>query len=314
MKGFHVIKHIQVLGEGGISATIIRDSINPTGNRLITMELEYPRFILAELNTHRMLSKNSASSRAIPVKSMHDHIRSNTARPVFYGKNQSGMVAKEELNELGKAATKAAWDAARDSAISHSTVISDIGNHKQVANRLVEPFQMMKTIISGTEWENFFWLRYHKDAQPEFQELAKCMYEAVNLSTPQKLTHGMWHLPYVDTRFNSYGQTYWSAGEEIDLITARKISASCCAQVSYRKNDDSIEKALKIFDMLNIGQPDVPPHLSPVEHQASAMFHVEPNYNPVTCEIGTTHIDTKGRHWSGNFCGWIQYRKLLPNG
>lgn len=304
---------MQVVGKEGISARIIADSINGSGDRMVTMELEYPRFIHSEVMTHRMLSKNAASSRAIPVKAMHENITKNTARPIYYGKNQSGMVAGEQLDDIGVESTKRLWDSARDTSISYARVMSDIGNHKQVANRIVEPFMMMKTVMSGTEWSNLLWLRNHPDAQPEFQELAKCIAEVLHHSEPTKLKPGQWHLPYVDTRIENGLQTYWSNGFEIDLIMARQISASCCAQVSYRKNDDSIEKAMKVFDMLNLGRTDVPVHASPVEHQACAMWFDEPTLDSIRWPIGYTHIDRDGKYWSGNLKGFVQYRKMIPN-
>lgn len=310
MEGFCVIT---VSGKEGIQATIIADSITEFGDRMVTMELEYPRFIHSEVMTHRMLSKNAASSRAIPVKAMHENITKHTAYPVYFGKNQPGMVAGEQLDELGIEATKRLWDSARDVVISHARIMSDMGNHKQVANRIVEPFMMMKTIMSGTEWANLLWLRDHPDAQPEFQELARCISEARSRSVPVQLKGGQWHLPYVETRIEHGLQTFWSNGVEIDLTTARTISASCCAQVSYRKNDDSIEKANKVFDMLNIGKTNVPQHVSPVEHQACAMWFHEPTLDTEKWPVGYTHIDSNKRYWSGNLKGWVQYRKMIPN-
>lgn len=304
---------VKVEGKEGISATIIADSINESGDRMVTMELEYPRFILPEVNTHKMLSKNTASSRAIPVKSMHENILKNTAYPVYYGRNQSGMVAGESLSELGIESTRRLWDSARDIAISHSRIMSDIGNHKQVANRIVEPFMMVKTVMSGTEWANLIWLRDRYDAQPEFQVLGSCISAALKESVPKQLKPGQWHLPYVESRFENDTQTFWSNGVEIDLVTARKISASCCAQVSYRKNDDSLEKANSVFEMLNIGKTDVPPHVSPVEHQACAMWFNEPTLDTSLWPVGYSHIDRNGRYWSGNLRGWVQFRKMIPN-
>lgn len=303
---------IYIEGKEGISARVIADSINEPGNRMITLELEYPRFILAEVNTHRMLSKNSASSRAIPVGTMHQQISEKPARPVFYGKNQSGMVAKEELCEHTINDTKLIWDAARDASISHAAALSGFGNHKQVVNRLTEPFQMTKTVMSGTEWDNLLWLRNHPDAQPEFQELARCIAACLKTSVPAELRTGQWHLPYVDTVTEFDGvQTYWIDGKEITLEQARRVSVSCCAQVSYRKNDDSLEKADRIFEMLNLNSKVNPPHFSPAEHQACAMW-----IDPIPIELkrlpmGYTHVDRHGNLWSGNLKGWIQYRKMI---
>lgn len=299
-----------------ISAKILADSVSPSGTRMTTMEIEYPRFILAELNTHRMLSKNSASSRAIPVKAMHDHIRQYPAMPVHWGKNQSGMQAKVELDPNGVADAKFIWNRAMQDALHWAWALADrVGLHKQVANRLTEPWMTMKTVISGTEWRNFFWLRAHADAQPEIHQLAVTMWDAYNLSIPQPLQPGEWHVPYVTTVRDSSGTLVYTdgSGNHITPETARIISASCCAQVSYRKNDDTLDKAKKIFDQLINSQPC---HASPVEHQATPMedsFYETWYDNPQHLQqFGVTHSDTNGDLWSGNLRGWIQHRKLIP--
>lgn len=280
---------------------------------MTTMEIEYPRFILAELNTHRMLSKNSASSRAIPVKAMHEHIRQYPATPVHWGKNQSGMQAKEELQDNNLADAKFIWNRALQDALHWAGALADrVGLHKQVANRLTEPWMTMKTVISGTEWRNFFWLRAHADAQPEIHQLAVCMMNAYNASIPQSLNPGEWHVPYVTTYRDTHtGVLHYvdSSDRYITAEEARIISASCCAQVSYRKNDDSFEKAKKIFHQLIESQPC---HASPVEHQATPMdLPTYINYEPETWEPGVTHVSANGDLWSGNLRGWIQHRKLI---
>ncbi len=297
-----------------ITARIVADSISPTGVRMTTMEIEYPRFILAELNTHRMLSKNSASSRAIPVKTMHEHIRANTAGPVFWGINQPGMKAKEELRGADLSEAMYIWAIARDAAIRYSQELAGLNIHKQITNRITEPWMIMKTVISGTEWANFFWLRDHADAQPEIAELARKMRAAYDASTPQELNPGEWHVPYVNTyRSLINNELCYSDGKGDDLSEeeARIVSASCCAQVSYRKNDDSFEKASKIYQQLIESEPA---HASPVEHQATPMQYTSTNaYEPETWEQGITHLSANGDLWSGNLRGWVQFRKLIPN-
>lgn len=290
-----------------ITAKIIADSVSPEGVRMTTMEIEYPRFILAELNTHRMLSKNSASSRAIPVKAMHEHIKNNTAGPVHWGVNQAGMQAKTELTGADLSWAKYIWANARDQAIKSSQELAELGVHKQVTNRITEPWMIMKTVISGTEWKNFFWLRAHADAQPEIHELAVKMWNAYIKSTPQPLNPKEWHVPYVNTYRDSRSNVYYYLDSNDNYITeeeARIISASCCAQVSYRKNDDSYDKALKIYQQLIESQPC---HASPVEHQATPMHRPDS-----LADSGATHIDKANQAWSGNLRGWVQHRKLIP--
>lgn len=281
---------------------------------MTTMEIEYPRFILAELNTHRMLSKNSASSRAIPVKAMHEHIRHNTAGPVYWGVNQPGMKAKEALDAEDTVEALMIWEQARDSALDYAMQLADLNLHKQITNRITEPWMIMKTVISGTEWANFFWLRNHADAQPEIHELATKMHKAFNASSPQLLHPGEWHVPYVTTYRDSHTGVLHYVDSNDKYITAEQaciISASCCAQVSYRKNDDSYEKARKIYAQLIESEPA---HASPVEHQATPMdIQTMCRFEPETWEEGITHVSANSDLWSGNLRGWIQHRKLIKN-
>ncbi len=298
-----------------ITAKIIADSISPSGERMTTMEIEYPRFILAELNTHRMLSKNSASSRAIPVKSMHEQIKASPAEPVYWGKNQAGMQAKEELTGTNYTDAKFIWQRAMGDALHWAWALADrVGLHKQIANRITEPWMTMKTVISGTEWKNLWWLRCHPDAQPEFHELALKMQQAYENSQPQLLNPGEWHVPYVTTQRSRADDTLYYIDANDQYITAEQakiISASCCAQVSYRKNDDTLEKAEKIFNQLIYSKPA---HASPVEHQATPMdLDTYCYYEPETWEGGVTHVSANGDLWSGNLRGWIQHRKLIAN-
>lgn len=297
----------------GIKATVIADSKNQYGTRITTFELEYPRFIHSEFMTHRMLSRNSSSSRAIPIERMLETIATNPASPVHWGKNQAGMQAKEELTGVELQAAKDLWAEAKRDAISASRSLHQVGAHKQIANRVTEPFQIIKVVCTGTEFQNFFWLRDHPDAQPEILELAKMMREAMNFSTPQQLYPGEWHTPYVASRRNEQTilRYYDDLDNQIPVALALMISASCCAQVSYRRSDTSPEKAEVIFRRLIESEPC---HASPVEHQALAF---DRSYcissAPLTWHNGLTHVDRDGNFWSGNFRDFVQYRQLIPN-
>lgn len=301
-----------MIAKDKITAKVIADSINENGDRMTTMEIEYPRFILAELNTHRMLSKNSASSRAIPVKAMHEFISNSPAEPVFWGKNQAGMQAKAELSGSDLSMAKYLWGKAKEDALHWAGAMARLELHKQIANRITEPWMTMKTVISGTEWKNLWWLRAHADAQPEFHELAMKMRDAYIASHPTLLKPGEWHVPYINTyRSLADNELIYSdlAGQRLSADQAKIISASCCAQVSYRKNDDSFEKAEKIFKQLIESQPC---HASPVEHQATPMdIETTARFEPETWEDGVTHVSANGDLWSGNLRGWIQHRKLI---
>ena len=298
-----------------IKATVIQDSVSAVANvRLVTFELEYPRFIHAELMTHRQFSRNAASSRAIPIDKMVQHVLDSPAYPLHWGANQAGMQAKAELEGQQKADAKYAWGEALMSAITWARQLSKLGLHKQIANRVTEPFQTMKTIVTATEWDNWFWLREHPDAQPEIHELARCMREAMDSSTPLAISASEWHVPYVDREFDAdddYHIHYFVGGQEVSLEEARMVSASCCAQVSYRKTDDSLEKAKMVYSRLIDSEPV---HASPVEHQATPMICTATHLgDDRVWEPGITHVDRKGNYWSGNFQGWIQFRQLIPN-
>lgn len=314
---------IKVKGKGGITAKIIADSVSSvSGDRITTFELEYHRYIHGEVMTHRMFSRNAASSRAIPVKNMLELVRNSPAIPTHWGKNQAGMQAKEECDtplgfdqELSSGwkstnyLTKdVAWKAGADNAAMLAEKFSEAGYHKQIVNRLVEPFQMIKVVVTATSFDNFFWLRFHEDAQPEIAELGRCMLVAYNRSIPRELEPGMWHVPY-------YEDGHWGCMSGDTLDTALKISASCCAQVSYRKSDNSLEKAETVWGRLVASQPV---HASPTEHQATPMKFVEWKYNYSGCDMsdtpeGYTHVDKDNKFWSNNFKGWIQHRALIAN-
>lgn len=315
-------KQVTVEGLYGIKATTLLDSVSSSGERLTTFVVEYPRIILAELNTHRMLSRNSASSRAIPFDKMTTQL---TARPVRFGEANPGMQDKgEEYNQPvfyedadEYFSPEDYWGIAKNSAQKMARGYYRAGYHKQIANRLVEPFQMMKTVISATEWANFFWLRNHASADPTFAELARCMYEALMASTPQQLMPGEWHLPYIIAKRNECGDIeYWldeftQLSEEDALIA----SAARCAAVSFRNTDYGLEKCRQVHDKL-VG--DDRKHGSAMEHQARAMTGLDAGgaitlvTNPKTWEPGVTHMDSEFNLWSGNLNGWVQYRKLIP--
>lgn len=310
----------------GINAKIIKHSKSAyTGQEIITYELDYPRFVLAEANTHRLFSRNSASSRAIPIDRMLDLIENTPAMPVQWGLNKSGMQATEEHPD--PATCEWAWLEAAKSAAKEARRLQALGLHKQIVNRVLEPFQMMKTIVTATDYDNFFWLRCHTDAQPEIKVLADLMYEEFSNSEPDTLYEGEWHLPYIDTVYslddlvsNLEGGTprYMSGDKEVTFEEAMKISISCCCQVSYRRLDDSLEKALKIHDQL---VTMVPMHSSPLEHQAtpvpeynedSLLYWIQEGGNIGDGFEGVTHTDGKS-FYSGNFRDWVQYRQTIKD-
>lgn len=286
------------------SAKIIEDSISAEGKRLTTMQLTYPRFIHAEFMTHRVFSRNASSSRAIPVAKMIEQVRTNPAMPVHWGKNQPGMQAHEAFTGKDAAACEKAWRVAASNAAGVAEAMNTFGLHKQVANRILEPFQWIHVIVTATEWENFFQLRVHPDAQPEIRVLAELMLMAMSTSTPKLLKEGEWHLPYItqDERNDSY---FIAHPEKLCAISAAR-----CARVSYLLHDGSVpdlKKDLALYDRL-VGS--VPLHASPVEHQATPDKFVE-QYSGNTDDQPdmAEYWDQPAMH--GNFVGWQQFRKTV---
>lgn len=304
-----------------VTAEIIADSISEDGTRITTYVLDYPRIVHAELMTHREFSRNAASSRAIPTKSVLERVMSDPAMPVHFGKNQTGMQDAGEHFELINGYTPQEWwKLMALSAAKFSEGFADAGYHKQVANRGTEFAQNIKVVVTSTSFDNWFWLRHCEMADPTIKVLADVMLAAYKESSPRVLLPGEWHVPY-------YFDGFWS-GEfgMVDshghtLAEALKISSSCCAQVSYRKSDDSLEKAVGLYDRL-VGAEKV--HASPFEHQGTPIDATVDHDNstdgdqnilgrPWTWEIGITHVDRNGVFHSGNFTGWIQHRQLIPN-
>lgn len=308
---------VVVKGKGNIVARIVADSVNKNGNRITTFELEYHRFIHSELMTHRLFSRNAMSSRAVPVSKMIEQVRNNPATPIHWGKNQAGMQADNVLMDKSLDNAKRQWRQSAIYAASQAEVMSNIGAHKQIVNRLLEPFQMMKTVLTATEFDNFFWLRCDPDAQPEIQELANCMFEAMNQSQPEVLESEQWHTPYVEHVFKGGKfETYCLTDEDdniIKLLTeeeAKAISASCCAQVSYRTLNNTYEKAMDIYSKLASGRKV---HASPFENVAKAMKYSnisQLEFNE-EWEKGVTHVDKNGDFCSGNIKGFIQLRQTM---
>lgn len=333
----------EVEGKGGINTKLVAYSVSPEGKEIATFELTYHRYIHGEFMTHRLFSRNAMSSRAVPVNKMLDIIRESPAMPIHWGKNQPGMQAEKETDQkisygwvatYGKemeelfCSSSDGWKKAAKDAIKWAERFSEAGYHKQIVNRLVEPFQMMKTVMTATELDNFFWLRLDEDAQPEIFELARCIRECLEKSEPQPLQPGEWHTPYVYQKHSkSTGIHYFIYDEKgqqkfITKDEALAISSSCCAQVSYRNLDNTYEKAMAIYGRLLSGAKV---HASPFEHQATPMAKRDlsgiksergaVNFQPIpdSWEKGITHVDREGNFWSANFKGWVQHRQLLDN-
>lgn len=260
-------------------AKVLADSVSASGYRLTTLEVTFPRFILAEFNTHRVFSRNSASSRAIPVVKQLSRVIEDPFIPNSFPINQAGMSASEYCypgdDEYKRA--RDTWLCARDAAVLAAEDLLDLGIHKQISNRLLEPFMWHTVIVSSTEWENFFKLRCNEQAQPEMRETAEVMRDALNASTPEDYSGGGWHLPLM-----------WFNGDELLGVNQRiQVSVARCARVSYLTHDGvrDIVADLGLFDRLRESG-----HLSPFEHVATP--------------------DDDQDMWA-NFKGWRQLRRTF---
>jgi thymidylate synthase ThyX len=265
-------------------AKILLDSISPSGVRLTTYEITLPKFLLAQLNTHRKFSRGAASSRAIPTQKILEQVKTNPVLPLSFRKNQPGMVGGEELEEGEQLRAKRAWLLARDRAVETvEEEFRDLEVHKQTINRLLEPFVWASVIVTATEWDNFFTLRTADDVQPEFcfiaRKMARLYYRE---SQPQRLEKGGWHLPFITPEDRQYFQMR-VVDPNYSLI---QISVARCARVSYLnhmgKKDYSSD--FRLTERL-IEQG----HWSPTEHQATPINH----------------------YWNANFWGWKQYRSFV---
>jgi thymidylate synthase ThyX len=288
-----------------IEADIIADSVSAEGKRITTMQLRYPRFIHAEFMTHRVFSRNASSSRAIPVERMIADLRRDPAKPVFWGSNKPGMQAGEEVTGTARAIVEREWLYGMERAIQVAQQLMAAGLHKQIANRVLEPWAHINVVVTATEWDNFFALRRHADAQPEIKVLADAMWDTMQASIPEKMEEGEWHLPYI-TVAEKWQLVNMPDGVEF----GRKISAARCARVSYLTHDGkrtSAEEDLALFDRL---MGAAPLHASPAEHQAMADTRSE----RFSAEGGEVGSDWDNPHEHGNFIGWRQHRRMLPGG
>lgn len=278
------------------STEILLDSVAPTGRRVTTFVVRYPRFIHSEIMTHRICSRNASSSRAIPTNKIIKAVEDDMATPIFWAKNQAGMQAIEELDDThprhsvvdldlkpivmtDKRYVEHLWRQLGTIAVDYARRMNAVGAHKQIVNRVIEPWSHISVLITATDWANFFALRAHPDAQQEFQYLAYEMLQAFVNSTPRELKVGQWHLPFIRP------EEYAIFTEEVLL----KLCIARCARISYL-NHEGLNEPMKDIDLHD--RLCASKHMSPFEHACQAMGRPER---------------------SGNFIGWQQYRQLLPN-
>jgi hypothetical protein len=285
-----------------------------------------------------MFSTSAASSRAIPFAKMQEQL---TGKPVRFGQANPGMQDKGEdyqgnlivdgSYQLSDYTPEEVWGMAQASATKFSKVFQDAGYHKQVYNRLTEPFQMIRVLITSTEWENFWWLRNDAAADPTLHETARIMKEAYDASKPQILKAGEYHLPFVDQIRDKKGmQSFYiraekpktenSVGIATPLTLEEAITVSCarCAAQSFRNTDYGLKKSEQVYDRL-VNDDKV--HAGALEHVATPMKVAESDYRglglinvpsyPKSWQDGVSHADRDGQLWSGNLRGWVQHRKTV---
>jgi len=259
---------------------------------LITIQLHYPRMIHAEVMTHRVFSRNARSGRAVPVNKL---LQEEIYIPHFM-KNQPGMQAFEEFDIDELEEIEKEWERFARETQRFAKWLADKGVHKQWANRPLEWFGYIDTLITATDWDNFFSLRIHKDAMPEIKELAKAMDKEIKRIVSkheyQNVCRGDWHIPYI-----------LKEEEELDLQTKLQLSVARCARVSYAPFDGnaSVEKEIVRYDLLKNADPM---HASPFEHQARVASVIK------NSAIGTS-FEVEDYIPSNLAYPWLQYRKLL---
>lgn len=278
----------------------------------VSFYLMYPRFIHSEMLTHKDFSRSAASSRAIPVAKMLSQVWNKPAMPVHWGANIAGMQAKSELSGWKRRVAINLWMLAGKTACVFAWFLNKVKLHKQVANRILEPWQLMHVTLTTSKLANFFNLRIHPDAQPEICYLAMKMRDQLIISSPKLLKKGQWHLPWVDVAdYVSAEKLAFELCLPINTVLLRA-SVARCARSSYGTftGERSLVKDLELYDKLVVMKPV---HASPAEHQVT----------PDVVVGGLLHVTSNGKEeadtiWSqpklhGNVIGWIQHRKQIPD-
>lgn len=301
--------------ERGEYAKVVCDSITEWGDRLTTFEVRYCRFVLAEFNTHRTFSRNSESSRAVPFPKKLARVQELPAGPVVWSGEQKGMQGGDEIDEPALAELE--WLEARDSAIAHAQRLAEMGVHKSIVNRILEPFMWHTVVVSSTAWENFFRQRVSGLAQPEIRLPAELMLDAYKNSQPRLLQPGEWHLPYVeDEDWGSLakllGDSHLGKSMYPEMV---RISSARCARVSYltQAGKRDLQEDLNLWTRLTSASPM---HASPLEHPATPAQWNRQELgfypNPITDEWEPIEVDLATQILTlpkvGNFLGWQQHR------
>lgn len=284
---------------------IILDSIAPSGGRLTTFQFTLPRIVLAEFNTHRMLSRNSASSRAIPVEKMIKRVVDDPFIPSYFGKNQKGMQAETELEEVERVNAKNAWMEWVKACLKYASIFKDLGLHKQLANRTLESVNWHTIVCTATEYENYFGLRDNKNAAPEIRDSAHAAQELHRKNEPRQLKDGEMHLPYVDG--GEYDKEFLVNSMKFTTKQLCEVSIGRCAAVSYLNQENVVDPNGDIDRAVKRLLPGG--HMSPFEHVCEALS----KDRWITVATRQAQLWIYDRVPVGNTWGWLQYRKTLKN-
>lgn len=288
--------------------SIIAASISEQDIKLPTFQLRYWRGIHAELMTHRVFSRNAGSSRARPSAAIIKQVREDPWGPLEFGLNQKGMQAAEnnDLALIAKSEDRWRWAALK--AADAAQGLHELGLHKQVVNRVLEPFTFIDVVLTSTDLNNWFGLRNHKDADPSIRDLAAHMLEEYQKAHFTLLKPGMWHMPYIRPEDVKNVVNRITCGGVLRKLPTDaevneyllKISTARCARTSYKAFDglpSSMDDDIALFEKLVVAQPL---HASPAEHQATPDEWLGSREGWANDEL------------HGNFRGWVQHRKLIP--
>lgn len=335
-----------------IKAEIIADSKNEFGERITTMVVNFPRFILAELNTHRAFSRNSASSRAIPFEKMLKMVQENPFIPIAWQKDHKGMQGTEYLSGTAEQEVWDYWLQSRDEAIKYAKELNSIGVTKQLCNRLLEPFMWHKVIITSTEWENFFALRcpqyefegkIYRSKKDALKDIKEILGESDWSNTDDYFQWAMLNRGQAEIHMMALAEAVWDAYNE---STPKELKAGEW-HIPFGDNIDRIKLNLALnnvpHDHLSqqefnnietIGQIKIATarcarisyqtlgNDSKIDYKADIQLHDRLIYNKPPHASPAEHcaqvMDYKRYQLNGgmsrNFKGFIQYREIAENG
>lgn len=293
-----------IVGKNGISAEVVEHSISEAGHKVVTVALKYGLIIHSEFLRHRTLSRCVKSNRAIPMKVIRREVMTDPYVPVFFGQNKAGMVANVETSS--PKLSKFLWKAARIPACGMHWLMEKVGVHKEITNRVLNPWQWVRETVTATDLDGLYTLRLHSDAQRDIREIVCVMKRAIDCTPPTLLKYGEYHTPYVNKTRNCENLLrYWdNQGYELTQEEAIKCSAARCARSSYDKHDGTHttkETDIPLYEQLIESKPA---HESPIEHVCT----------PLLDESMATHVDMQRNLYSGNFRWWAQWRHIKGEG